>query len=331
MSLSLREKQNVYYELGQFLRSGVAPVQALESLLSETPAGRVRRLFEALRNALQRGDTLPEAFAAARPVIGEMELAVVSAASQGGRLDAAFRYLSGYFENLEHLRRELRKGVAYPLFQLHFGVIVLGLPALFAAGGGLGAYLQQTLGFLLAFYVLVGMIWAAGSAWVGAASRSIGADRMLRAVPLFGTLRRNTTLGRFCAAYEIGLSAGVNVTEALEGAARATGSALLRGAVTRVLPAVRRGEQVGALLAGTGAFPRELLRAMRLGEDTGHLDEELRRATQDYEAAALRNLRAVGSWLPKLIYLAVAGFLAYQVIKLWQGYVHVLDTMTEGM
>ncbi len=331
MSLSLREKQSVYYELGQFLRSGVAPVQALESLLGETPAGRVRRFFQGLLDALRRGDTLPEAFAAVRPAIGEMELAVVSAASHGGRLDAAFRYLSGYFENLDHLRRELRKGVAYPLFQLHFGVLVLGLPTLLTPGGGAGVYLRQTLGFLLVFYLAVALLWMVGAAWVRAASRSVAADRALRTVPLFGALRRNTALGRFCAGYEIGLSAGVNVTEALFGAVRASGSAILQGAAAGVLPRVRAGEQVGASLAGTGAFPKELLRAMRLGEDTGHLDEELRRATGDYEAAAQRNLRALGSWLPKLIYLAVAGFLGYQIVKLWQGYVNVINTMSEGL
>lgn len=331
MSLSLREKQNVYYELGQFLRSGAAPTQALESLLSETPGGTVRRFFQGLLNSLKRGDTLPEAFAAVRPAIGEMELAVVSAASQGGRLDAAFRYLSSYFENLDHLRRELRKGAAWPLFQLHFGVLVLGLPALFTSGGGVGAYLGQTFGFLLALYAAAAVCWILGAAWVRAATRSVPADRALRAVPLFGGLRRNTALGRFCAAYEIGLSAGVNVTETLLGAARASGSALLQGAATGIVPQVRAGGQVGALLAGTGAFPKELLRAMRLGEDTGHLDEELRRATQDYEAAALRKMRALGSWLPKFIYIAVAGFLGYQVVKVWSGYMNVINTMSEGL
>lgn len=332
MSLSLREKQSVYYELGQFLRAGVAPVQALESLLWETPArGGVRRFFQGLSAALQRGDTLPEAFAATRPAVGEMELAVVTAAGQGGRLDAAFSYLAGYFGNLDRLGRELRKGMTWPLFQLHFGIFVLGLPTLFTPGGGPGVYLRQTVGFLLAFYAVVALLWAGGAAWVRAAVRSTAADRALRGVPLFGALRRNTALGRFCAAYEIGLSAGVNVADTLLGAGRASGSATLHHAVRQVLPRVRAGEQVGALLAGTGVFPRELLRAVRLGEDTGRLDEELRRATGDYEAAALGNLHALGKWLPKLIYLAVAGFLAVQIVKVFQGYVNVLDTLSEGL
>lgn len=332
MSLSLREKQSVYHGLGQFLRAGVAPLPALESLLAGTPGrGRERRFLQGLADALRRGDTLPEAFAATRPAAGELERAVVTAAGRGGRLDAACTYLAGYFENLDRLGREFRRGVTWPLCQLHLGVFVLGLPSLFAPGGGPGLYLRQSAGFLLALWVAAALLWLVGAAWGRAAARSSVADGALRGVPLVGGLRRHAALGRFCAAYEIGLSAGINVAETLQGAARASGSALLHRAAHRALPRVRAGEQVGASLAAAGAFPRELLRAVRLGEETGRLDEELRRLAGHHEAAALDRLRALGKWLPKLISLAVAGFLAVQIIRTFQGYVNVLDTLSEGL
>lgn len=329
MRLSLREKGSVYHELGQFLRAGTGFSQALDSLLAETPRGSVREFFERLRTAARRGDTVPEAFAHARPAVGEMELAVIEAASRGGRLDAAFTYLTGYFENLERVRGELMRGASWPLVQLHLGVLVPALPILLTPGGGTAAYVQQTSGFLLVLYAAAMVLWGVGTAWARGAARLPAAEAALRGTPLFGRLQANLALSRFCSAYEMGLAAGVNVPESLRAAARASRSAGIGRAVEAALPGVRAGEQVGPLLAASGAFPKALLRSMRMGEETGRLDEELRRQADFYGQAAVASLQALGRWLPKVIYGVVGAFLAYQIIRLFsqtmQGYQQFME------
>lgn len=327
MRLSLREKQTLYHELGQFLRSGVGFPQALEAMLAETPGGASRRLFERLRTAVRRGDTVAEAFAHARPAVGEMELAVIEAAGRGGRLEKAFAYLAGYFENLDRVRGELRRGAAWPLVQLHLGVFVPALPALLS--GGVAEYVRQTFGVLAAFYALAGVGLLVGAGWVRAARRVPAAEAALGALPLVGRLRRNLALSRFCAAYEMQLSGGVSVGESLRVAARASRSARLVHTTAAVLPRVRAGEQVGPLLAAAGALPAPLLRAIRLGEETGHLDEELRAWGDRYAQAALENLRALGRWLPKGVYLLVAGFLIYQIFRLFDGYLQNVQRLLD--
>src|SRR5207244_8207045 len=103
-------------------------------------------------------------------------------------------------------------------------------------------------------------------------------------------------------------------------AARASQSALVIDAAKRALPALRTGSQVAPLLARCRVFPEEMTRAMHVGEETGELDRELKRLTESFERDALRRVEIISDWLPKLIYLLVAGYVGWQIISFYANY-----------
>jgi type IV pilus assembly protein PilC len=138
-------------------------------------------------------------------------------------------------------------------------------------------------------------------------------------LPLFGKVRKAFSLGRFCGTYEMQLQSGVNVMDSLKHAGKASQSAVLMGAVQRMLPKIRAGEQVGPAMAGTGAFPKKMIRAIRLGEETGKLDEELKQLTENFQREAMARIATLSEWIPKILYLVIAGYVGYQVISFYAG------------
>lgn len=313
MSLSLREKESFYRSLGQLLRSGVAFPAALESL-ARTSRGSLRQFIAQLKAGASNGGTVAEAFATLRPAVGEMEIGTLSAVERTGKLERGLAQLAEYFGAMAQARSSFWKKSAYPLFLLHFGVLVLALPqALF--GGGVSGYLRQT---GLTFALIYGVALCLALLFpllrdAGATSRGI--DSLLRALPLFGGLRQAFALSRFCSTYEMQLDAGVNIIDALDSAGRASRSGLIATAVKRALPDVRGGMQVGPLLAGSGAFPQEMIRSICVGEDTGELDRELQRLAVEYQAEGLDRLETLADWLPKILYLVILVCLAYGIVK----------------
>jgi general secretion pathway protein F len=206
---------------------------------------------------------------------------------------------------------------AYPIFVLHFGIFALALPTLLSAG--LPPYLRETGLSLLVFYAIVGVALLLGPILRNAGSINPGADRMLRMLPLLGKIRRAFALARFCLVYDLQLGAGVNVFDALQTAGRASRSGLILQAVERAIPEVRAGAQVGALLAVSNAFPSEMMRTFLVAEETGELDRELPRLTEEYQAEALRRVETAGDWLSKFIYLAIMLYLAWSIIDTYTG------------
>jgi type II secretory pathway component PulF len=319
VSLSLREKQRLYLSLAQLVRSGIPFPTALEKL-ANTTRGATRQLVVKLRSAAVGGKSVGDAFAAGRPAITVLEATVVGAGERSGRLDHGLQELSDYFGSLAQARATVIKRLAYPVFLLHFGIIILAVPKFFMEDAR--AFFVQAFGTLGAIYAVAALIAVLVPLLSDAGATNAAIDRLLRAVPLLGKIRRSFALSRFCTVYEIQLDAGVNVIDSLVNAGRASRSAMVRSAVDVAVPEVRSGAQVGPLLAVSGAFTEELVHSLIVGEETGRLDQELRRLAEDLRNEAVGTLETFSEWMPKLIYVAIMLYLAYSIVT---GYMGILQ------
>ena len=331
VKLSLRQKQTFYHELEQFLRSGIPLPQAVEALLPETSYGSLRRVLERLLKMFLQGESVPDAFAKLRPIVGDMEVALISASSNTGRLEQSFVYLSNYFGALDGVRSKIIQGLIWPAVQLHIGVFVSNLIPLFIGGMTWNTYLVRCGTTLGACYATAIVLWLLGSTLVDMGRTSSLVDYLLGRVPLAGKLRRNLALSRFCATYEMQLQGGINIFDSLKAAGDASQSARIEASVNRVLPQVRGGAAFGSTLNGKGALPTALQRAIRLGEETGNLDENLRRWADYYQKAAIGALDAAGVWIPRLFYLLIAGYLIYCILGAGRAEADMYKGLLDGM
>jgi type II secretory pathway component PulF len=319
VQLSLREKQSFYGHLAQFLRAGVAFPGAVDKL-ALTSRGGQRRTLHRLRELLGTGKTISEAFGALRPAVTEMEWSALKALERSGRMDRGLQHLADYFGAMENARRETLRRSAYPLVVLHFGVLVANLRILLSEG--VAPYLWRTGFVLFVLYGVLAIVAMLLPLLRDAGAKSPMVDWLLHRVPFAGKIRRSFALARFCSTYDMQLEAGVNVMDSLEAAGLASRSGLIRGAVAQAVPGIRMGSQVGTQLAQSVAFPESFTRTVIVAEETGELDKALGRLTSQYQGDALEALTAFSEWVPRLVYGAVAVYVAWNVIQFWIGYMH---------
>jgi len=317
VGLSLYQKQTLYHQLGQLLRSGRALPAALE-LLAGSSSGKYRGLLRSLQARLAQGDSIPEAFAKQRPIIGEMEISMLSAGGRSGRLAESCQALASYYETLYKARSTILKKCLYPAFIFHFGVLVLALPTL-VSGDGLIAYLKET-GTTLGFgYAFAGLPIFIALNFLALGGTSLGVDRLLFALPGTGKVRKSFVFARFFATYAAQLEAGVNVMESLRMAAAASHSAVIIQAMNSGIPALREGARVGDILAAVRIFPEALVSAFRVAEEIGGLDQELPKIAGELEATALGRVEALSEWVPRLIYVGIVLLMGWRVVSVYEG------------
>lgn len=321
-----REKASLYHELGQLVRSGTPFPKAIGKLAMLT-RGPGHTGLSAITDALNRGSTVSESLALGVPLITPLDAGVFTAGDRAGRLETSLQHLSEYYAAIAEARSGMWSRMAYPLFVLHVAFFALSLPLIFAPDGGIEAFLK-VLG------IAIGGLWLAifgGGAllrWLHtAAERNVLLDRALRAIPLFGKLRRAFALSRFCTAYHLQLEAGVNVLGSLDVAGSASGSAILQEAIAKGLPAVRSGGRVGPALAETGVFPEPFIRAFSVGEETGELDRELSRLGETYRVAAMRRLGTIAEWVPRLLYIAIMAYIGWRIVGFYAGRMRDMQEM----
>jgi type II secretory pathway component PulF len=239
--------------------------------------------------------------------------------------------LSGYFGGLAAARERILAKCAYPLFMLHFAILLFTAVDTFVGGKGLVFYVQRAGGTLLLFWavVIVGLLLFPLLRDAGAGGP--GLDSFLRNIFLVGKVRTCFATSRFCATYEMQLDAGINVIDALEAAQRASLSGLIKRAVRRAIPEIRNGAQVGSLLASSGALPEPVTRAILVGEQTGHLDEELARMSKEYQEKGVARLETLTEWLPRLLFVCIILYIGYRATLIILGYFQTLNKIMEGM
>jgi len=267
---------------------------------------------------LDRGKTVAEACAAAQPTIGAMEGAILTAVERAGSLDRGLEQLAAHFGALAEARGKVITKLAYPAFVLFLGVALLNAPKLVSEG--VEAYLRATgivLGVIVGAVVVVLFL---RSIIAEAATFSSLAERLVRAVPLVGGMQRAFAMSRFCLAYDLQLEAGINTFDALKAGANASRSGMVRAAVRRALPDLRGGAQAGPLLARGDAFDPAVVQGILVGEESGRLDRELQRLAEEQRTIAFARLEALAEWGPRLLYLAVLGYVGWGIIQLYRGY-----------
>jgi type II secretory pathway component PulF len=141
-------------------------------------------------------------------------------------------------------------------------------------------------------------------------------------IPVIGGMQRAFAMGRFCLSYDLQLEAGINTLDALKAAATASRSGLVRARVRAILDDVRRGAQVGPLLARGDAFDPDVSQDIIVGEETGRLDRQLQQLAVSQERKAFARLDALTEWVPRLAYLGILIYLGYMIISVYAGYLN---------
>ncbi len=319
----LQRRADLYQQLAQFLSAGITLVSGLE-MLERTGAPRadlpaLRRVLGALRD----GSSFSEALRQAGHWLPAFDIALLHAGEQSGRLPECFGLLSTHYAERARLARQALADLAYPLVLLHLAVFIFPFSQLFVSGNLL-AYLGQTLGVLLPFYLVTAALIFACQSRHSYRWRAL-LERVSSPIPILGSARQSLALARLASALEALLSAGVTIIEAWEIAALACGSPAICEAVAGWGEAVRAGQTPAEAVSRSKVFPELFSNLYRTGEVSGKLDESLRNLSRYYEEEGTRQLRLLAQWGPRLVYFAIVLYVAFRILRFYLGYFQQLS------
>lgn len=317
------QRAELYQQLSQLTAAGVGLPQAIEIQHRSPPARSFRAPLASVTRRLTEGATFHEALQSTGRWLPAFDAALIQAGEQSGRLPACFTLLAAHYQRNAALLRKTISSLIYPALLLHMAVFIGPLPEL-VRSWNLIAYLAKTVGVLIPLYGAVTFVIVAMQGQHGERWRSL-VESILRRVPLLGKARRNLSLARLASALEALITAGVNIIEAWELAATASGSPALRRTVARWKPDLLSGVTPAEAVRNSSEFPELFANLYSTGEVTGSLDDTLRRLHTLYQSEGERQLTAVAEWTPKLIYFAVVIFVAWQVIRFYLGYFQQID------
>jgi type IV pilus assembly protein PilC len=317
------------------IRAGVPMRRALEVTIERAADGALRESLRAVLAEIEHGSSLSDALARRPRAFAPLYVAMVRAGEAGGILDDVLERLASLLERDADLRKKLRAALAYPavvliaatalvlfliarivpMFAQMFDAFHVELPPATRALLAVGDALQQPAS------------WFAGAAALAAALATVFAlartphgalvlDGVRLRLPVVGPLMHKAITARIARMLATLLRSGIELVGALDVVRPVAGSPCYAAALERVDVALRAGEPLTAPLESSRLFDPLAVALVRVGEETGLVDEMLLKVAAYFETDVEAAIATLGAVLePALIGVlgAVVGFIVFSV------------------
>lgn len=333
---SLRTLYVATQELATLLQAGLELDRALGILMALGDLGPLKNAFSEVRAKVRDGSSFADAMAA-DPVFPKFYVGMVRAGELGGTLDVTLQRLCDYLVRTVAVREAVASAMVYPIILLMTAglsvmfIITVVLPEfqpLFEQSDKalpLPTQIVIAFGdFIRTFWWLLILIGIGAFLMVKRALARPAQRRKLHAfvlrVPLIGPLLAAIEIERFCRTLGILLSNGVSLPSGLSLAKDVLWNSVIADAIADTATSLREGESVAQRLAQSKMFPEVTLDLIRVGEETGKLDDMLLRQA-DLDEQRIRHtidrlLSLLVPGLTILLGLVVGGLIASMLMAI---------------
>ena len=321
-------------QLATLFEAGVPLDRALGILEELAPSPRLRVIVGDLQRSVRGGASLSEALAKHHPrPFSRLYINMVRAGEKGGVLEIALRRLAEFLESRAAFTEAVVSALAYPLVVTLVGgaAIVFLLTFVIPRFAGIFADLHQAIPLptqiLLSVSAAVRAHWWVGVVallaavlgwriWTGTADGRLAWDRILLRLPVIGPLVMKIETARFARTLGTMLQSGVPVLGALAVVGDMLTNQVVGRAVARLAETVKRGGTMAAGLAEHAGFPPLAVHMVRVGEETGRLEEMLLKVAETYENEVRVELKRVIGLLEPAMILAMGVLVAFIVVAM---------------
>jgi general secretion pathway protein F len=329
-------------ELAVLLRAGLPIDRALKVMIDMAVEIKVRDLLEELLSSIKAGKGLSQALLSYPEVFSNFYVNMVRSGEASGHLAEVLTRLADYLTNAKSVRSGVVSALVYPAILFTVAVLsivgMLGfvvpqfetlfndmgdaLPVLtrvvISAGDGLIRY-----GWLL--LLLLGMTVYVVRHWLRSEEGRAKFDESMVRLPFFGAIIFKYEVSRFSRTVGTLLGNGVSLLRALSIAVETVDNTHIKNSLRVLEPAVKRGQRMSVALEETGTFSPLVIQMIRVGEESGSLDQMMTELADVYDDEVQTGVKRSLTFLEPALILVMGGVIALVIIAILMGIMSVND------
>jgi type IV pilus assembly protein PilC len=321
-------------QLATFLKVGVPITEAIRLLRSGTRSGPFRAALDDVNDDLDDGESFSVAISHHPNVFNQLYVDMVRAAEYSGSLDRVLLQIASYLQRQDSALKKLRSAMIYPAIILTLAVVVCGvlivvvlpnfvslfrefhaeLPAPTRLLIALGSFAQT---WRLEIIIGAALLVFGGFFFFQSKQGRIFWDHLVLRLPVLGTIVVFAIVERFTRTLATMLRAGIPISQTFDVASASAGNIRYRRGLESVRQRMVTGDGFSEPLAATGLFGPMVIRMVKVGEETGTLDQSLEQIADflaeemDYK---VRNMIALMEPALVIAVGAAVGFVAISVV-----------------
>jgi type IV pilus assembly protein PilC len=320
-------------QLSSMLTSGLTLMQSLLILKEQTQNPRIREVVNGIIEQVEEGKPLAFAIEKYPDIFSPIYIALIRAGESSGFLDKILLRLAENLEKQQKLRSTIRSALMYPaiiivlMIAVTFVMMIFVIPPLSNLYTSLNVTLPLTTqvvigisNFTIKFWWLVLgvsiLLIYTLRYWSKTESGSLIIDDLILKVPIIGNLVRKTVLAEFSRTLGLLVGSGALVVQSLQESANVADNRIYRGAITEIAKRVEKGISIGDAMAVYTLFPPILVQMVKIGEQTGKLDESLIKVSEYFEREVDTLVKGLTTAIEPIIMLILGVGVAFLVTSI---------------
>lgn len=322
-----------FRHLARLLKSGVPILRSLSILAEQAGSLSMKELLDDIQARVREGESLSYALADHPQIFSAFDVALINAGESAGTLDEVLNRIAVYREGQESFLRKVRGAIVYPMFLLGAGLATVFFMLTFVIPRFSQFFndLQQELPLptrvlivlshwlqsgwvLFAIAIFVLLLWMK-RALKNKKERS-RLDGSLLKFPKLGKFIIKIELIRLCRTIALLLKNGVPILTAVRISIPVLGNEAVRNELELYHKALQEGGLLSEIFRETRFFPPLVHHLVKVGEESGRLDEVLMEIADWYEQEIDSAVQTATRLLEPILILTIGLVLSFFIIAL---------------
>lgn len=309
-------------QLATLISSGFQLTVALKTIIPQVKSLYFKRSLSEIRDQVEEGSSYSKALGLFPDIFSETYVNLVHAGESSGTLSLVLLRLAESSEQQLKMERKIKAALTYPAFMAAVAAVVIVFLMTYVIPGILDIFndlnntpplptriLISTTDFLKLYWfifpVLI-LIWHFSLMLLKRNEKGIFyIDTFKLKMPWSGNIIRKIATAKFCRTLSTLLENGVTLLKALSVAKNVISNSILQDAVECSQREVEQGGELGKSIAGKKAFPELATEMIKVGEESGRLEEMLNRVADIYEDEIESSLMKLTSLIEPVIILVM--------------------------
>ena len=310
-------------QLATLIGAGLPLAQSLRTVQEQTTNKRMQEIVQEIISDVEGGKSLSDSFAKHPEAFNKVYVALVSAGETSGTMDDSLKRLAAQQEKDAAMMSKIRGAMMYPSIVLVVIILVIGFMLFTVVPQVEGLYrdLNKGLPFVTLMMIKVANFFSS-LWWLVILAMIIGGyflaqylkteqgirtkDIFKLNVPIFKGMFRKMYMARFARTGQVLLSTGVPMLDMLRITSDAVNNVIISESILRASDKVKGGKALSASLSNEDYFLVMVPQMIKIGEQSGKIDEMMGKTAQVYEDELDEEIRALSTAIEPVLMVFLA-------------------------
>lgn len=332
------------FHLEQLARAGVPLVESLADLRDSLENPSFREIIAGMVESIEGGKTLSQALAEHPKIFDDVMVSLIRAGEETGSLPEVLANLLESLKWQDELASHTKKLIMYPAF---LGTVVMAVtlfmmiylvPKMAGFIRNMGQELPLQTKILIAtsdffvnyWYLVLGLPIIAAAIITFLVKTNYAAHRrfddLKLRLPWIGGILKKIILSRFASVFAMMYGSGITILDSIKTTENVVGNIVIKEGLERVGNLIAEGQNVTAAFHEVGLFPPLVLRMLRVGENTGALDDALTNVSYFYNRDVRESIEKVQSMIEPVMTVIIGIILGWIMLAVLGP---IYDTITK--